>query len=157
MTSMNESVVEEAILEWLGDLDYQVRHGSEIAPETYGAERDDYRQVLLLGRLQGALHRINPDLPPQALDEAVRVLQRTSSPSLVLDNRDVHRLLVNGASVEVTEPTGGVRGRLVDFIDFDDPAANDWLVVNQFTVFDRSSGDPTCWSSSTASRSRTSS
>jgi type I restriction enzyme R subunit len=139
---MNESVVEEALLEWMRHLGYQVVHGSEIAPGEPGAERDDYRQVLLLGRLLDALRRINPDAPQQALDEAVRVLQRTSSPSLVLNNRDVHRLLANGASVEVSESTGGVRGRLINFIDVNDPAQNDWLAVNQFTVFDRSERRP---------------
>ena len=43
-------------------------------------------------------------------------------------------MLVNGVEVEYREAEGRVRGEQVRVIDFDDPANNDWLAVNQFTV-----------------------
>jgi type I restriction enzyme, R subunit len=138
---MNESVVEQALLDWLGELGYEVRRGIEIAPGEAAAERDDYREVLLEARLRRSLTKINPAETPTAIDEAIRVFKKSSSPALTSDNRAVHRLLVDGVSVEVQE-TGGVRGRLINLIDFDDPAANDWLAVNQFTVLDRSERRP---------------
>ena len=47
MTTLTEAVVEEAALDWLAGLGWQVAHGSEIAPDTSGAERADYSQVTL--------------------------------------------------------------------------------------------------------------
>jgi type I restriction enzyme R subunit len=94
--------------------------------------------VLLLGRVDAALRRLNPDVPDVAIEEAIRVVSRTTSPSLVVQNRDFHRLLAWGVSVEAPDQDGSVRGHLVRLVDFEDPAADDWLVVNQFSVLDRS-------------------
>ena len=71
-------MAEEALLEWLANLGYEVLHGARIAPGEPGAERDDYREVLLEGRLRAALARINRGVPAAALNEAVRVLRRTT-------------------------------------------------------------------------------
>ena len=43
-------------------------------------------------------------------------------------------MLVAGVTVEYVDPDGRVRGDQVRVLDFDDPDANDWLAVNQFTV-----------------------
>ena len=43
-------------------------------------------------------------------------------------------MLVNGVEIEYRETGGAVRGYLVRALDFDEPANNDWLAVNQFTV-----------------------
>ena len=142
MTGMNESVVEAALLEWFADLDYEVRHGGEIAPGEPGFERDDYRQVLLEGRLRAVITRINPGAARAAIDEAIRVLKRTTSPSLAVENRVAHRLLVDGIAVEISGPDGRVRGVQIKLVDYGTPSANDWLVVNQFTVVDRSERRP---------------
>jgi len=129
-------------LQWFDDLGYEVRHGGEIAPGEPGAERGDYRQVLLEGRLRAAITRINPGAARAAIGEAIRVLKRTTSPSLAVENRTMHRLLVDGVTVETAGPDGGVRGHQIKLIDHGDPSANDWLVVNQFTVLDRSERRP---------------
>jgi type I restriction enzyme R subunit len=131
-----EGVVEEALLEWLGGLGYEVRPGPEIAPAEPAAERDDYREVVLRGRLRAAVERLNPGVPAAALDEATRQLLRVESPSLVVANRRAHRMLVDGVQVEVPAEGGGVRGVRVRLVDFEDPTANDWLAVNQFTVME---------------------
>src|SRR4051794_33584822 len=107
---MDESVVETAVLEWFGDLDYQVVHGPDIAPGEPAAERDDYREVLLFGRLDAALRRLNPGVPEAATDEAIRILSRTASPSLLVQNRDFHRQLAWGVSVEAPDHDGSIRG-----------------------------------------------
>ena len=43
-------------------------------------------------------------------------------------------MLVEGVTVEYRTSDGGISGSQVKVIDFDDPNANDWLAVNQFTV-----------------------
>ena len=130
----DENVAEQALLEWLGTLGYEIRRAPDLAPGEPGEERVDYRETLLLGRLRAALARLNPDLLPAALTEAERVLTQVETPSLVQRNRRFHRQLVDGVAIEVPAAGGGVRGERVRLVDFEDPAANDWLAVNQLTV-----------------------
>jgi len=136
VSGFTESVVEEATLAWLQALGYGVLHGPDIAAGEPAAERSDsnYRDVLLEQRLRKALARLNPDLPPDAIEDAFRKLTRADAPSLVERNRVVHRMLVEGVAVEYRRKDGGIAGTQVRVIDFDAPASNDWLAVNQFTV-----------------------
>jgi type I restriction enzyme R subunit len=136
VSSFTESVVEEAALEWFTGLGYAVLHGPEIGAGEPAAERDGSgcRDVVLQGRLRAALERLNPDLPAEALEEAHRKLMRLDAPTLIERNRAVHRLLVDGVTVEFRRPDGSIGGAQARVIDFDEPAQNDWLAVNQFTV-----------------------
>ncbi len=107
-----ESVVEEAALGWLEALGYSVLHGPGIAVGMPGAERTDpaYRDVVLEPRLREALVRLNPDLPPEALDDAFRKLMRNDAPSLIERNRAAHRMLVDGITVEYRRADGSIGG-----------------------------------------------
>jgi type I restriction enzyme, R subunit len=129
-----ESVVEQAALAWLEGLGWRVTHGLEIAPGETGAERTDYAQVVLEARLREALARLNPVLPPQALEDVFRRLTRPEGAELSARNRAVHRLLVEGVTVEYRAPDGAIRGAQARVLDFDHAKNNDWLAVNQFTV-----------------------
>ncbi len=134
MTTITEAVVEEAALAWLADLGWSIAHGPDIAPDTPNAERVDYGEVALEQRLRDALAELNPTLPFDALDDAYRKLTRPEGSTLEARNREFHRMLVNGVEIEYREAGGQVRGDLVRVIDFDEPANNDLLAVNQFTV-----------------------
>jgi type I restriction enzyme R subunit len=136
--TFTESVVEEATLAWLEGLGYTVLLGPEIAAGESTTERSDptYRDVALEGHLRQALVRLNPDLPSDALEDAYRKLTRNDSPSLVERNRAVHRMLVNGVTVEYRRADGSIAGSQAQVIDFDLPDNNNWLAVNQFTVFE---------------------
>ncbi len=134
MTAFTESVVEEAALAWLEGVGWQVRNGAEIAPGEPAAERDDYGQVVLPQRLRDALVRLNSLLPTEALEDALRKLTRPEGADLIVRNRALHRLLVDGVTVEYRDAEGSIRGAQARVIDFDDVAGNDWLAVNQFSV-----------------------
>jgi len=134
--SFTESIVEEAALGWFGDLGYAVLHGPEIAPGEPHTERDDYREVVLARRVRSSLQHLNPHLSADVVEEAARKALLLDSPSLLLNNRAFHRMLVNGVEVESVGPDGRVRGERVRLVDFESPEANDWLVVNQFTVIE---------------------
>ena len=134
MTTLTEADVEQAALDWLRAIGWQVAHGPDIAPDARGAERDDYGQVVLERRLRDALARLNPSLPPSALDDAVRKLTRPEGATLEARNRFFHRMLVNGVNVEYRTDDGSIRGKQAQVVDFDNPDSNDWLAVNQFTV-----------------------
>ncbi len=129
-----ESEVEQVTLAWLKHLGWTIKHGTEIAPDGLFAERQDYGQVVLEQRLQDALARLNPDLPPGALQDAFRKLLNPPGATLEQRNRAVHRMLVDGVTVEYRRPDGSIAGAQARVLDFDDPANNDWLAVNQFTV-----------------------
>jgi type I restriction enzyme R subunit len=132
--TFSESTVEDASLAWLESLGLAVKHGPEIAPDGLFAERADYGEVVLAQRLRDALARLNPDLPPEALEDAFRKLTRPDGADLLQRNRHLHRLLVDGVTVEYRDRDGPIRGAQARVIDFDDPANNDWLAVNQFSV-----------------------
>ena len=133
VTIVTESIVEDAALDWFRRLRYQVRAGTDVAPRP-GGFRETYGNVVLHSQLQRALKRSNPSIPPDALDDAVRRLLRPSGATLEDRNRSFHRMLVDGVTVEHRDEAGEVRGAQVRVLDFDEPEANDWLVVNQFTV-----------------------
>lgn len=132
--NLRDSHVEKATLAWLESLGWMVKHGPDIAPGELAAERTDFAQVILTQRLRDALARLNPQLPSEALNDAFRKLTRPEGPSLEARNRAVHRLLVDGVTVEYRTADGSIRGAQARVLDFDVADNNDWLAVNQFTV-----------------------
>ena len=132
--SLNESTVEAAALEWFGALGYAVGHGPQLAPGEPAAERDGFGDVVLVGRLRDAIARLNPKIPGEAREDALRKVLRVAAPSLIGTNRLFHAMLRDGVAVEYRRKDGSIAGDAVRLIDFDDLAANDWLAVNQFTV-----------------------
>lgn len=134
MAQLTESDIESAALTWLENLGYQILFGPEIAPGMPAAERENYGQVVLERRLRQALERLNPDVPPDALEEAFRRLTRPDSPSLVANNHAIHKSLVDGVPVEYQRADGTIGGDLVRVFDYDAPENNEFLAVNQFTV-----------------------
>ena len=134
VTPFTESVVEQAALGWLESIGWRIANGPDIAPDMPAAERRDYGEVVLSWRLHDALARLNPDLPSAALEDAFRKLTRPEGTDLFHRNRDMHRMLVDGVTVEYREAGGDIRGAQARVIDFDKPAKNDLLAVNQFSV-----------------------
>lgn len=135
-SKFTESTVEEAVLEWADGLAYAVLYGPEIAPEEPAAERESFGEVLLLmGRLRDAIERINPKVPAEAQDEALRRVIRTETANLLENNRRFHRMLVDGIDVEYQADGRTVHDK-VWLVDFANPENNDWLAVNQYTVIE---------------------
>jgi type I restriction enzyme R subunit len=131
-----ESHVEEAALGWLSDLGYSTVNSIEIGPDGWKSERANYGDVLLIDRLRAAIERLNPTLTPETRAEVLTKLRNAETPSLIAENRRLHRYLVEGVPVEVRRPDGTVSGEQARLIDFDDPVANDWLAANQFRVIE---------------------
>ena len=134
LSGVAEAAVESASLAWLEGIGWAVAHGREMAPDRPSAERGDYAEVVLHGRVRAALARLNPKLPADGLEDAFRSLTRVPSSTLEARNRAFHRMVVEGVTVEYVDEGGAVRGAQVRVVDFDAPEADDWLAVNQFTV-----------------------
>ena len=134
--TLNESIVENAALEWFGDLGYAIGTGPDIAPGEPAAERSSFSDVILMSRLQDAIRRLNPQIPPEAQDEALRKVVRLDTASFIGNNRAFHKMLRDGVEVEYSRLDGSIAGDRVRLVDFGRPAANDWFAVNQFTVIE---------------------
>lgn len=96
MSYLNESIVEEAALSWFAELGYTVAHGPHLAPGEPAAERDSFGDVVLVGRLRDAIGRLNPTIPADAREEALRKVLRVGTPALVQTNRSFHVPMRNG-------------------------------------------------------------
>uniref|UniRef100_UPI0035933E85 type I restriction endonuclease n=1 Tax=Thiocapsa sp. TaxID=2024551 RepID=UPI0035933E85 len=130
--SPTEALVEDVTAVYFGVIGAQIRRGVEIDD---ASERLDSGQCVLQGRLSAALHRLNPVLPHEVIEGVVRTLAHPPHPTLVQNNRWLHRLLSNGVEVEYRDPrTRETRGGRCRLMDFDDPLANDLLVVRQLAV-----------------------
>ena len=133
MALITEDHVEQHAIEWFKDLGYQYVCGYDIAPDGPTPERSDYRSVVLKDRLLSALKRLNPDIPLSAIDAAFSQVTNPNIPALMSANRQVHSWITKGVKVAYHVGDQEV-GRQLKVIDFDNPANNDWLVVNQFTI-----------------------
>jgi type I restriction enzyme R subunit len=136
MPNLNESHVEAAALDWFQELGYAIAHGPHLAPGEPAAERDSFADVVLIDRLRAAIARLNPAIPADAQEEALRKVLRVASPSAAQTNRAFHALLRDGVPVEYQRADGSIAGDHARLIDFNDVSANDWLAVNQFTVIE---------------------
>lgn len=133
---MTEADVEVSMLDWLAALGWEVGHGPDVSPpdaKTPGTERDSYREAALKHRLRDAIRRLNPHIPAGAQDEACRLVLNPNIPGPVQANRQMHRWLVEGVSVEY-QRDGETRGDRVRLVDWSDVARNDWLALNQFSI-----------------------
>ena len=131
MNGVREATVEAAALHWLRELGYRVEHAPE--PSRSGL-RDTHAAVVLSQLLWDRLAHLNPDLPPEAVEDAYRKLTAPEGATLETRNRSFHRMLVDGVPVEYRHADGTVRGGSAFVVDFEDPANNDFLAVSQFTV-----------------------
>ncbi len=132
--SLTESTIEFTALSWLEALGYTVVQGPEIAPGGEAAERSGFGEVILKERLRKAIARINPEIPEEAREEALRKVLRMATPSLVGTNRTFHQMLRDGVEIEYRRKDGTIAGDRVFLADFAVPEGNDWLAVNQFRV-----------------------
>ena len=130
---MTEDQLEQETLQWLTDIGWQHAYGPDMAPDGAAPDRDSYRQVLLVGRLRRAVAALNPGVPAAAREDAIGQVLDLGTPVLLAANRQFHRLLVTGVPVQY-QRDGETRGDFVRLVDWAQPARNEWLAVNQFSI-----------------------
>jgi type I restriction enzyme R subunit len=135
---LSEAAVERMVLEQLAGLGYAIATDAEIGPDGKAPEREAYADVVLAKRLAAAIERLNPAIPPEARADALRKVLATERPSLIEENRRLHKLIVEGVDVEFYSEDGTIRGDKVRLIDFDDAGGNEWLASGQFIVIEGS-------------------
>ncbi|MBC6487346.1 type I restriction endonuclease subunit R [Aeromonas hydrophila] len=130
---MTEDQLEQEVLGWLAEVGYRVVCGYDVAPDSDNPWRANFNQVLLLDQLRGAIARLNPFVPMVAREDALAQVVNLDTPAQLSANRAFHRLLVNGVPVQY-QRDGETVGDFVRLVDFENPAANEWLAINQFTI-----------------------
>ena len=133
-----ESDLENAVLEWLEELGYSIAFGPDIAPDGESPERESYKDIPLVGRLRTAVARINPSIPQEAQEDAIKKVVGVaySSANLLVANHAFHQMLALGIDIEYRRPDGTVAGDKVYLVDTKNLDKNDWLAVNQYTVIE---------------------
>ena len=142
MSAFNESIVEDAALDYLRQLGYATAFGPDIAPGGAHAERASYEQIYLFDRLREAALRINGEANASLVDEAIKRLGRAESQNPLDENFRVHQLLTEGVPVEHRTKDGSIRTSRIQLIDFEHPENNDWLAVNQYTILENGQRPP---------------
>ena len=133
MSLIDENMAEQAALDWFEELGYERVFGPDIAPDGPDQERESYKQVVLADRLMTALVRLNPHIPASILEDAARQVIHGNAAGLMQANRQFHRWLTDGVPVEINKD-GETLGDFVALIDFANPANNEWLAVNQYSI-----------------------
>ena len=129
-----EDDLEQASLEWLEEIGYEIRNGIDFAPSGSTSERKDFGEVVLENRLKFALQRIN-DVSDEVIDEAIRKITIPQNPQMLVNNRTFHKMITNGVDIAAREGDRNVTKKVWLF-DFEYPENNDFLAVNQFTVIE---------------------
>jgi type I restriction enzyme R subunit len=93
MTKITESAIETFAIELLEKQGYRYIYGPDIAPDSETPERSSFTEVLLLDKIRSAVGRINPNLPADVQEGAIKQIQRLSSPELIANNEAFHRML----------------------------------------------------------------
>ncbi len=123
------------LLDHLRGLGYQCLNDAVSGPDGPAPERAAYSDTILTARLRAAVARLNPQVPEDARVEAVRKVLAVERPSLIEENRRLHRAMVEGVPVEYRAEDGSICGDAVRLVDHADQL-NDWLAIAQFTVIE---------------------
>lgn len=132
-----DSLVEQPAIALLAELGWEtVNAFGEFDHGASTLGRETRAEVILTARLRPALQRLNPEAPPEAINQAIEELTRDRSRmSMVAANREIYHLLKNGVRVPVPDPEGnGETVEVVRVIDWDELANNDFLLCSQFWV-----------------------
>ena len=135
MKPITENIIEESAIEILQSQGWEYANEKEISPEGLFCERDNFQQIVLIDRLRKSIAKINPHIPAEAQEAAVQNVLRIYSPVLLHNNELFHRMLVEKIKIPYQQ-NGYERSHEVALIDFENPANNQFLVVNQYTIIE---------------------
>jgi len=136
MYQFHEDDLEQATLEWLESLGYEILRGPNIAVDGESPERDSYTDVVLTGRLEDSLIRINPNASMESISRALQLVTMVQSPNLIVNNQIFQKYVTDGIDVEVRKKDGRNTVEKLWLFDFKTASNNNFLAVNQFTIIE---------------------
>lgn len=100
-----------------------------------GADLDrKHEEVVFVDSLSNFLRKRYSDLPKASIEQALARISRPQGADLMRRNLDLHTCLTRGFEVTVEKPDGTKDHRHIHPIDWDNPGANEFLVVNQLPI-----------------------
>lgn len=135
MSSITEDTLEKQAKVWFEEIGYKTIFGPDIAPKEQNAERKSYSDVILVGRLQSAIEKINPDVSLEIIEETIRLACLFDITNPVLQNKHCHKLLTDGVEIQYQSNTG-TKSDHIKLIDFDNLEKNEFIVINQMTIIE---------------------
>ena len=124
---VNENTLEQAIISELQEMGYDYLYGPDI--------NRDYHEVILEDCFKESMMNINPDITMEIVSEAYKTIRNHSLLKLEDVNASFHKLLVEGVPIPYKK-NGENRTYTVKLVDFERPNANDFKVINQYTIID---------------------
>ncbi|MEV7810297.1 type I restriction endonuclease subunit R [Streptomyces flaveolus] len=122
-------------LDELAELAWLPASGNEFAPGS--GYRKSWDDLILYPDLREAIERLNPELPPDAVRDAVATAATPASQDTYEENRTAHTYLTAGIrSVTYTDSFGAEHNPTIRLVDLADPDANIYRALNQVTVID---------------------
>lgn len=128
MTDLKEYHIEKAAIEWLEQLGYEYKPGSDI-------ERD-VRSVVIESELYAFIEKKYTKLPKEEIKEVVKEIINNAGADLDYRNRDFHLKLTKGIDISY-KIKGGEKAIHVYPIDFENPENNTFTCVNQLEIVGR--------------------
>jgi type I restriction enzyme R subunit len=123
---ISEDHIEQVVIQEFIELGYQYINGTDISPDGSMPERE-YNEVVLKNRLQEAIAKLNPSIPYEAQEEALRKVLRSDSPNLFQNNYTFHKYLTEGVEIEYRKGDR-IAGDKVWLVDYAHPSNNEFLV-----------------------------
>jgi type I restriction enzyme R subunit len=133
MSILNESDIEQNLIDLLIAQSYEYYYGSDIAPYSSNPQRESFGSVVLEKHLKESLFRLNPNLPELAINDAYLHIINLGSNDLMANNEKFHNYLTDGINVENFKD-GNTKGINVKLIDLDNISNNTFWAVNQFVI-----------------------
>jgi len=124
-------MVEQAARNWLKELGYSYINGYNLSPENQ--ERDTYRQAILKNRFTAAIKRLNPWLTQTQAQKIWKKINEIEHPDFIMKSKIFYDMLTNGVKITIKEKQER-RTKIAKLVDFENPANNDFLAANQYTV-----------------------
>jgi type I restriction enzyme R subunit len=137
-----ESDLELLVLDFLRAEGWSLVYGPSIAPGEVHAERVDYRDCVIHGRLASSVSKLNPQLSTEAVEEVVKTVLRSESQSVMAENWRAYELLTTGVPVQSRMQDGSIRESRARLVDWESWSNNDLIAVNQFTIVGKSERRP---------------
>ena len=121
-------LAEDPAVELLESLGY-----TYVPPQDLDSERTSSKEAVLNNRLASCLQRLNPWVSETNVSKAVRAVTQVAAASLAETNEKIYTSLTYGIALE-QDRGDGRKSHTIQFLDFDRPDRNEWLVTRQYNM-----------------------
>ncbi|MGP5693416.1 type I restriction endonuclease subunit R [Corynebacterium variabile] len=128
----NEAAWENYTLDLLARNEWDIKHGTDIAPGT--GQRENWAELVLRSVLDKTLLFLNPDVPQEYLRQAADEVLSPTSQDAITENHRIHTILLGGyRGISYIDADGQQVNPVIRFLS-PDVNKNTYTAVNQVTL-----------------------